>query len=197
MYQKWFLWFVKISLALCLLLGLIFPDIPGVEGKGWPERSLGYHLSALIFPIVWHLRGRRVKYPYIADSLFVLPFVLDLLGNLLNLFDTVDSFDDILHFINWGFLVAALVTLLWPASLERWNIVLLGTGFGAIAIIAWEAIEWVIQEMGTTGLQLTYDDTVGDLVLSTAWGLFGALLTVMLLTKSKKQQNGQTNKINN
>ncbi len=197
MYQKWFLWFVKISLALCLLLGLIFPDIPGVEGKGWPERSLGYPLSALIFPIVWHLRGRRVKYPYIADSLFVLPFVLDLLGNLLNLFDTVDSFDDILHFINWGFLVAALVTLLWPASLERWNIVLLGTGFGAIAIIAWEAIEWVIQEMGTTGLQLTYDDTVGDLVLSTAGGLFGALLTVMLLTKSKKQQNGQTNKINN
>ena len=197
MYQKWFLWFVKISLALCLLICLIFPDIPGVEGKGWPERSLGYPLSALIFPIVWHLRGRRVKYPYIADSLFVLPFVLDLLGNLLNLFDTVDSFDDILHFINWGFLVAALVTLLWPASLERWNIVLLGTGFGAIAIIAWEAIEWVIQEMGTTGLQLTYDDTVGDLVLSTAGGLFGALLTVMLLTKSKKQQNGQTNKINN
>ena len=45
-------------------------------------------------------------------------------------------------------------------------------------------MEWIIQEMGTTGLQLTYDDTVGDLVLSTAGGMLGALVTASILTRS-------------
>ena len=168
------MWAVKFALIACLLTGLVFPGIPGVEGKGWPERCFGYPLSALIVPLVWHLAGRRSAYPYLADGLLVTPFVLDLLGNLVNLFDTVASFDDVLHFVNWTFLVAALVLLLERQRLARWNLILLGAGFGALAIIAWEGVEWVIQEMGTTGLQLTYDDTVGDLVLSTAGGVVGA-----------------------
>ncbi|MDP6976518.1 MAG: hypothetical protein QF575_08140 [Acidimicrobiales bacterium] len=181
---------MKGALAACLLAGLLFPGIPGVEGKGWPERSVGYPVSALIVPLVWHLRGRRVDYPHLADALFVTPFVLDLLGNLVNLFDTVDQFDDILHFANWSFLVAAFVLFLHPYVLARWNLVLLGSGLGAIAIVAWEAVEWVIQEMGTTGLQLTYDDTIGDLVLSTSGGVLGAVLTVRALTRREAQGAG-------
>jgi len=184
------MWAVKGALAACLLAGLLFPGIPGVEGKGWPERSVGYPVSALIVPLVWHLRGRRVDYPHLADALFVTPFVLDLLGNLVNLFDTVDQFDDILHFANWSFLVAAFVLFLHPYILARWNLVLLGSGLGAIAIVAWEAVEWVIQEMGTTGLQLTYDDTIGDLVLSTSGGVLGAVLTVRALTRREAQGAG-------
>ena len=68
-------------------------------------------------------------------------------------------------------------------GLARWNLVLLGSGFGAMAIIAWEAVEWIVQEMGTTGLQLTYDDTVGDLVLSTSGGVLGAAVTAALLNR--------------
>ncbi|MBQ90730.1 MAG: hypothetical protein CL441_04795 [Acidimicrobiaceae bacterium] len=184
------MWAVKGALAACLLAGLLFPGIPGVEGKGWPERSVGYPVSALIVPLVWHLRGRRVDYPHLADALFVTPFVLDLLGNLVNLFDTVDQFDDILHFANWSFLVAAFVLFLHPYILARWNLVLLGSGLGAIAIVAWEAVEWVIQEMGTTGLQLTYDDTIGDLVLSTSGGVLGAVLTARALTRREAQDAG-------
>ena len=177
------MWAVKLALIACLLTGLVFPGIPGVEGKGWPERCFGYPLSALIVPLVWHLTGRRSAYPYLADGLLVTPFVLDLLGNLVNLFDTVASFDDVLHFVNWTFLVAALVLLLERQRLARWNLVLLGAGFGALAIIAWEGVEWVIQEMGTTGLQLTYDDTVGDLVLSTAGGVVGAWVAATRLVR--------------
>jgi hypothetical protein len=184
------MWAVKGALAACLLAGLLFPGIPGVEGKGWPERSVGYPVSALIVPLVWHLRGRRVDYPHLADALFVTPFVLDLLGNLVNLFDTVDQFDDILHFANWSFLVAAFVLFLHPYVLARWNLVMLGSGLGAIAIVAWEAVEWVIQEMGTTGLQLTYDDTIGDLVLSTSGGVLGAVLTARALTRREAQDAG-------
>ena len=133
---------------------------------------------------MWVLRGRRGRYPYLADALLVVPFGLDLLGNLVTLFDTVEQFDDVLHFVNWTFLVAALALFVAPAGLARWNLVLMGSGFGALAIVAWEGVEWIIQEMGTTGLQLTYDDTVGDLVLSTAGGMLGALVTASILTRS-------------
>lgn len=183
MNQRRLLFAVKGALIACLLAGLIFPGIPGVEGKGWPERAVGYPISLLIVPLVWRLRGRRVSYPHLADALFVTPFVLDLLGNLVNLFDTIDQFDDFLHFANWTFLVAAFVMFLRPYVLVRWNLVMLGSGLGAIAIVAWEGVEWVIQEMGTTGLQLTYDDTVGDLILSTSGGILGAALAAVALTR--------------
>jgi glycopeptide antibiotics resistance protein len=61
--------------------------------------------------------------------------------------------------------------------------VLLGCGFGALAIVAWEGVEWIVQEMGTAGLQLTYDDTVGDLVLSTSGGVLGAVVAAVALTR--------------
>ncbi|MBT3746721.1 MAG: hypothetical protein HN567_07570, partial [Actinobacteria bacterium] len=83
---------------------------------------------------------------------------------------------------NWVFLVAALVIFLAPAGLARWNLTLLGAGFGALAIVAWEGMEWIVQSMGTAGLQLTYDDTVSDLVLSTSGGIFGAILAARFLT---------------
>jgi len=44
-------------------------------------------------------------------------------------------------------------------------------------------VEWVVQEMGTTGLQLTYDDTVGDLVLSASGGVLGATVTAAALDR--------------
>ena len=185
------MWGVKGALAASLLAGLVFPDIPGVAGKGWPERCLGYPLSALVVPIFWRLTSQRRSrsgdhpspYPHLADALLVTPFVLDLLGNLVNLFDTVSWFDDALHFTNWIFLVLALVLLIAPAVLERWTLILLGSGMGALAIVLWEALEWVIQDMGTTGLQLTYDDTIGDLVLSTSGGILGAAVAARLRSR--------------
>ena len=115
--------------------------------------------------------------------MLVTPFLLDLLGNLVNLFDTVSWFDDALHFTNWIFLVLALVLLVAPAVLEQWTLILLGSGMGALAIVLWEALEWVIQDMGTTGLQLTYDDTIGDLVLSTSGGVLGAAIAARLRSR--------------
>ena len=190
MNDRRFMWVVMGALVVTLLTGLLFPDIPGVAGKGWPERCVGYPLSALVVPAIWALRGRRGRYPRLGAALLVVPFVLDLLGNLVNLYDTMEQFDDILHFVNWTFLVAALVLFVAPAGLARWNLVLMGSGFGALAIVAWEGVEWIVQEMGTTGLQLPYDDTVGDLVLSPAGGVLGAAVAANLLARQAARTAG-------
>jgi hypothetical protein len=60
--------------------------------------------------------------------------------------------------------------------------VLLGYGFGAITIIAWEAFEWLISDAGPfagdvpDALSLSYGATVGDLVISSTGGLVGSLI---------------------
>ena len=85
MNERRIMWGVKGALAASLLVGLVFPDIPGVAGKGWPERCLGYPLSALVVPILWRLNSRRRSrngnqarpYPHLADALLVTPFLLD------------------------------------------------------------------------------------------------------------------------
>jgi hypothetical protein len=57
---------------------------------------------------------------------------------------------------------------------------MLGTGFGAVAIIIWEIVEYLIAESGTSGLNLTYKDTISDLGLSTLGGAVGAILATYL-----------------
>mgnify|MGYP004024495869 FL=1 len=178
------MWVVKTLLFLCLLIGLVFPDLPGVIGKGWSERAIGYPISALIVPLIWYLSGKKKTYPHLADGLLVTPFVLDLGGNLVDFYTRFQNFDDVLHFVNWVFLVASLIFFFAESGLPKWNLRLLGLGFGATAIILWEGVEWIIQEMGTTGLQLTYDDTISDLLLSTSGGALGALIATHFISRS-------------
>ena len=177
-------WLAKIALVSMLLLGLIFPDWERFVGKAWPARAAAYPLAALIVPIWWRFRQRSGTatghYPHLVDAFIVIPFVLDLAGNVANLFDTIANFDDVLHFLNWTFLTAAIVIALAPLGLAKWNRIMLGTGFGAVAIIIWEIVEYLIAESGTSGLNLTYKDTIGDLGLSTLGGAVGAILAVYL-----------------
>ena len=75
-------------------------------------RALLYPISALIVPVVWWLRGRPRPYPYALDILLVLPFLIDVAGNAANLYDTIEWWDDLNHFVNWAILVAAFGQLL-------------------------------------------------------------------------------------
>ena len=71
---------------------------------------------------------------------------------------------------------------------DRRDAVLLGYGFGALAIVWWELLEWLVSEDGiggAGGLALTYGDTIGDLLLSSTGGLVGSLLAVRWLGPSK------------
>lgn len=179
-WERYANWTVKALLVALLLVGLLFPDDPRFAGKGWPARVGFYPISAILFPLVWRLAKPARPYPHLADSFLVMPFLLDIVGNVANLFNTVDVTDDVLHFLNWGFLVAALVVALAPLRLARWNQIILGAGAGALAIVFWEAIEYLIAQSGSTGLNLTYGDTIGDLVLSSVGGAIGAIVVTLL-----------------
>jgi hypothetical protein len=176
--QRTILWAVRIALVLALAFSVAFPDLPQFEGKGMAFRAPFFLLPMAAVPIGWRLRGRREPYPFLADALVISPFLVDTLGNALNFYNSFAVTDDVLHFLNWVLLVAGITLMLlrtYLGGLAAWA---LGYGIGALAIIWWEAAEWLVQELGTAGLELTYGDTIGDLVLSSTGGAIGAALAV-------------------
>ncbi|HSJ91087.1 MAG TPA: hypothetical protein VK917_03405 [Ilumatobacter sp.] len=176
--ERRILWGVRIALVAALAFSVAFPDLPQFDGKGMAFRAPFFLLPMAAVPVGWRLRGRREPYPYLADALVISPFLVDTLGNALNFYNSYDATDDVLHVVNWVLLVAGITLLLLRTSMNRLTAWALGYGIGGLAIIWWEAAEWLVQELGTAGLQLTYGDTIGDLMLSSTGGALGALLAV-------------------
>ena len=139
--------------------------------------------SAVLVPLIgW--RRRWSPYPHTADALLAAPFLLDTLGNLFGLYDESPRTDDVLHAVNWVLLVAAFHAFRFRNVHDRRDTVLLGYGFGAITIVWWEILEWLVSTDGiggADGLSLTYGDTIGDLLLSSTGGLIGSLLALRWL----------------
>ena len=179
-FERRVLWAVRAALVLALAFSVAFPDLPQFEGKGMAFRAPFFLLPMAAVPIGWRLRGRRDPYPSLADALVISPFLVDTLGNALNFYNSYASTDDVLHAINWILLVAGITLLLLRTDMPPIAAWALGYGIGALAIIWWEAAEWLVQELGTAGLELTYGDTIGDLVLSSTGGALGAALAIWL-----------------
>src|SRR5919202_2031898 len=172
---------VKLVLVGVLIFSLAAPDLPQFAGKAMTARALTYPWSALLVPVFWWLRGRPSPYPHLIDALIVLPFLVDVAGNAANLYNTTRHFDDIAHFVNWALLVAAFGAIAASLPLGRLNAAALALGFGTTTNVLWEIAEYVVMRLGSSGLQLTYEDTIGDLALSLCGTLVGTLLTTTLL----------------
>ncbi len=172
------LWVVRIALIAAVGFSVAFPGLPQFEGKGMAFRAPFYLLPLGVVPLIWRVRGRRPPYPYLVDALVISPFLVDTLGNALNFYNSFAVTDDVLHFVNWVLLVAGITLALLRTSLDRLSVWTMAYGIGGLAIIWWEAAEWLVQELGTAGLGLTYGDTIGDLLLSSTGGAVGAALAL-------------------
>jgi hypothetical protein len=172
---------VKVALVGLLLFAALNQDIPRFHGKAMTGRALTYPIAAIIVPIAWWLLSRRraepIAYPYVLDILLVAPFLIDTAGNALNLYDTINWWDDFNHFLNWGILTAAFGQLLLRLKVGRWELIGLGVGFGAVTAVLWEFAEYITFVRNSPELQTAYTDTLGDLGL----GLLGSTLAAVLV----------------
>lgn len=171
---------VKVGLLISFVIAVGFrPD--SVDGKGMAVRAPLFLGPAVVVPIVARVR-RWSPYPHLADAMLSMPFLLDTLGNLLGFYDRHEATDDVLHFVNWVFLVLAFHAFRYRNVHDNRDAVFLGVGFGAVMIIVWELFEWTISDAGPfagrahDALDLSYGDTIGDLVISSAGGLLGSII---------------------
>ena len=83
-----------INLAIkALLIGLLaigaFSGLQQFEGKAFAWRLATYPIAAFVVPVIWAIRARDTAYPFAADILLTLPFLIDTAGNAMDLYDTI------------------------------------------------------------------------------------------------------------
>lgn len=171
---------VKAVAVTLALIPLVDPSASHFAGKAMTARALVYPWAAIAIPAIWLARGRPRPYPYLADLALVAPFLLDAAGNVFGWFATA-GFDAIPHLLGWLCLTVALGLAVGPLVDRRGILLAVTVGVGAAVDIVWELGEYLLQQSGQSGLQLTYANTIQDLSLSLAGSVIGGLLSVTIL----------------
>jgi len=167
-----------------LVFAVARSDLPQFAGKAMVGRAIAYPVAALIVPVGWWVvrrRGLGGRYPYALDIMVVLPFLIDMVGNAANLYDTISWWDDANHLVNWAVLTAAFGQLLLRLPLNRLATASLAIGFGAVTAVLWEFLEYYTFIRNSPEVKTAYTDTLGDLALGLTGSVVAALLTVTLL----------------
>lgn len=173
---------VKLSLIVLLAFGA-FSGLERFAGKAFGWRLVGYSIATVVVPAIWATRSRRPPYPYAADTLFVLPFLVDTVGNALDLYDTIEWWDDANHFVNWALLCGAFAAALLRTRVNRVELFSLVVGFGGVTAILWEVGEYFAFIRNSPELATAYTDTLGDMTLGLGGATLAAALGVIFLTR--------------
>ena len=180
---------VKIGLLGLLALAVLRPEMQQFQGKAMTGRALTYPIAVVIVPLVWVILRRNrpgLAYPHVLDMCLALPFLIDTAGNALDLYDSIDWWDDLNHFGNWAILTFAFGQLLFGKRFSAWVILGLAVGFGAIAGIMWEIAEYFTFVRNSPELATAYTDTLGDLALDLTGALLAALITIWLVSRRER-----------
>lgn len=179
------LFWLNLALKLALVLLLAFGAFSGLqqfEGKAFGGRLATYPIAVLVIPAIWAIRARTHPYPHLADILIGAPFLIDVAGNALDLYDTVAWWDDANHLVNWALLSGGVGVLLTRTQTRRWPLAGLVIGFGAASAIIWELAEYAAFIRNSPELATAYEDTLGDMAL----GLTGALVAATIATRARR-----------
>jgi hypothetical protein len=180
-----------------LAIATFVPGLDQFEGKGFAARLIAYPVMMLLVPAVWLLLDRRRSraeppagtepvgggpaaprpVPWAAFAWIMLPFLVDVTGNTLDLYDALWWWDDVNHLVNWLFLSLGAGLLLARGGDRRGGeLIVLVAGIGAIMAIGWEIGEYYAFIRGGTELTTAYTDTLGDQVLGTLGATIGGVI---------------------
>ena len=175
-----------------LAVGTFMSGLSQFEGKGFGARLVAYPLMMLIVPAAWWALHRRRRaddrpVPWSAFALIMTPFLIDVTGNTLDLYDRVSWWDDANHFVNWFLLCAGIGLLLAPVGVRpAWALGILVAGIGALLAVVWEIGEWYTFIRHGTELDTAYEDTLFDETL----GSLGAALAGFLVARWSTPRSG-------
>ena len=172
---------IKVATVPLLAWAVASPDLPQFQGKAFTGRAIAYPIALLVLPIAWWLVARqRIAFPVVPDILVGLPFLIDVVGNALNLYDSIDAWDDLNHLGNWALHTAAIGLLLRYGNWGFWTRVALGLCWAVTTAVLWEFAEFATFVQGSPEAATAYSDTLGDLALGMTGGLVAAVFTARL-----------------
>lgn len=151
---------------------------PRFRGKAMRVRAIGYTGALLVVPVAWRVRGRDESYPRELDLLVALPLLADAAGNAVGIYNNAHV-DDVIHFANGALLTSVVGALATPRVRTSWEAAGVATAVGVAAAAGWEILEWTASKVGARGMDLSYDDTMADLIETSAGALLGGLVTLL------------------
>ena len=169
---------IKVVTVGLLGWAILNPDLPQFQGKAFAGRAIAYPVALLIIPLGWWVFGSRtIPFPVAADILFGLPFLIDVVGNALNLYDTIEWWDDANHLVNWALQTSAVGLLLrygeWSPTIRA----ALAFGYAVTTAVLWEFAEYVTFVPNSPEAATAYADTLLDIALGMVGGLAAAVAT--------------------
>ena len=114
---------IKLATVVLLAWAVTSPDLAAVQWQGvhGSRTRVSDRAARPAGRLVAARRGVALPYPVAADILLGLPFLIDVAGNALNLYDTVEWWDDANHLVNWALHTAAIGLLLRAGSWGPWT----------------------------------------------------------------------------
>ncbi|HKF85724.1 MAG TPA: hypothetical protein VKB30_08055 [Candidatus Limnocylindrales bacterium] len=176
-------WFGAIATAKALVIALaadafVNSNSPRYSGKGMRLRAIGYTGSLLIVPAAWRLLGRKDPYPRELDLAVTIPLLADAGGNAVGIYQRAHV-DDAIHFANGALLTTVVGALVSPRTRTSWEAAGVATAVGTSAAAVWEIAEWIGLKLGARGMNLSYDDTMEDLIETAAGAVLGGVVTLL------------------
>jgi hypothetical protein len=171
---------VKLGTIALLALALTAPDLPQFQGKAFLGRAFVYPIALMVLPALWVIFWRRRwPFPVLSDILLGLPFLIDMAGNALNLYDSVEWWDDANHLVNWALHTAAIAFLLRMSGMKPWARAAVAIGWASTTAILWELAEYVAFVPSSPEAATAYVDTLGDLALGLLGGTLAAVAVAL------------------
>jgi hypothetical protein len=180
-----------------VLLGLLvhaayFAELPQYKNKAVGLRLIFYPIAAALTYLICrgllYRRFRKQPYPYLIDICLTFVVAFDLLGNTLNLYNTLEWWDDLMHLslsVPWVLVFGFMVRRL---KLPTYAIFALVVAYGLTTHIIWEALEYMTFVRANPVESLSaYRDTIGDLLLSLTGTFVGAWITANVLTRKSRR----------
>ena len=169
---------VKAAVVALAVDAFVNSSAPRFQGKAMKVRAFGYAGGLLVVPLAWRAFGRRQPYPRELDMLVALPLLADAGGNAIGIYQR-RHVDDAVHFANGALLAGVVGSLAQARTRTAWEAGAFAASIGVATAATWEMFEWVALKLGARGMDLSYDDTMADLIETSAGALLGGLVTLL------------------
>ncbi len=166
----------KIATLRYVAESVVHPHQPKYKGKAMRVRAVGYIGGLALMPAAWWLRGRRERFPVVADLAVTLPLLVDAAGNAHGIYDDA-RLDDVVHLVNTVSLASLFGSLISEHVESRHKAAGAVIAFGALGGIGWEVMEYTAEALGFDGLGLSPEDTIADVTFGAIGSLIAGAIT--------------------